>query len=987
MKLEFVEGANLKRYVAKHEAAALEFIKAGGRLTDSEKVTNLHASLPSAKYCNELQFYQLSPEPKGYNTYRMLLLETAATEELEEAKKVIPAPKTGKQYNRYKNCYVCREAGHVARDCPRNEKKESSELSKTMNLNASTPFTDKTKPDDTKSTEKPDWSKFCVFNNTTTSNKKANFVHVSNIALSSVIRNYESRHRQPRAYIVASQPFDREIKGAFLDSGADQHMFNSLEYMHDVEPLPSDFKISCADKCSTLKATHIGNLRLYVVNHFNVEAVISLSAVLYVPQLVVNLILVSKITKTDEFGVVFRASYADIFDVSTNEVIASGYDDNGIKILAYRHYIADLAIACPAISGSVSTPCDLSDPLSAEKTALLWHRRMGHLSAKYLTRLSACAIDVPAFKNLDSILANCETCALAKSRKASHTGQRRIPKRKLEIIATDILDPTAGPNDKGQKLIVTFIDVFLGYVTAFPIKNKNEAPALFANFCKRMSNQLKKHPIAFLRSDNAPELIKGDLESFCFQTGIETDLGHAHTPALNSFAEKRNNLLLTLMRAMLIDSGLPVQFWPHALDTAVYLLNRSPSKLLGYRTLYEKFFEEQPSLKNLRVFGCLTFAHIPKDARAAAVKKMYPQSATKGRKPSNTKLTPRASPLIFIGYHHTGFYLFDINSHLVTHSCDVTFHENNVYKYVLENRKAFPANLDAQTGPEVLPEKSEQDDLDEESTLDDLASFGDHIYACALFTEVRSHHRPLRITDRIPRSFQQALCSLFQIKWRRAIQQELDAHAHNNTWTVLPRDNPRRPLIPMQWLFTIKPATEFQDEKAKARLLAVGDDIHDSNDYGPAYAPVCPIKVHRLLLSIAIQNNSFIWTIDVTTAYLNSDIDTEVYLRVPPGLGLNPETNMLKLNKAIYSLCISALHWFQCLEAQLHTAGFRKSVTEPCLFARADGRHTYVAVYVDDSSFPSICLLRCSHHSLAPVRNSSSVCYRPGELIGTSPSQ
>ncbi len=53
---------------------------------------------------------------------------------------------------------------------------------------------------------------------------------------------------------------------------------------------------------------------------------------------------------------------------------------------------------------------------------------------------------------------------------------------------------------------------------------------------------------------------------------------------------------------MLKDSGLGSYLWPEAIRTAVYLKNRSPTRVLD-KTPYEAWTGDVPDLSRLRVFG------------------------------------------------------------------------------------------------------------------------------------------------------------------------------------------------------------------------------------------------------------------------------------------------------------------------------------------------------------------------------------------------
>lgn len=84
-----------------------------------------------------------------------------------------------------------------------------------------------------------------------------------------------------------------------------------------------------------------------------------------------------------------------------------------------------------------------------------------------MLHLSKAADNVPIFHEPWKVIKHCYTCVLAKLKCNSHTEERRKPTSKLKIIATDILDPTAGTTIDGHNLIVNFVDVLTGYNNAY----------------------------------------------------------------------------------------------------------------------------------------------------------------------------------------------------------------------------------------------------------------------------------------------------------------------------------------------------------------------------------------------------------------------------------------------------------------------------------------------------------------------------------------
>ena len=81
---------------------------------------------------------------------------------------------------------------------------------------------------------------------------------------------------------------------------------------------------------------------------------------------------------------------------------------------------------------------------------------------------------------------------------------------------------------------------------------------------------------------------------------------------------------------MLMEARLPEQFWADAVATAVYILNRSPTKALTGKTPFEAWSGRRPNLSHLRRFGCDAYLHVPDAQR--------------------TKLKPKARLWMFLGY-------------------------------------------------------------------------------------------------------------------------------------------------------------------------------------------------------------------------------------------------------------------------------------------------------------------------------------------------
>ena len=88
-----------------------------------------------------------------------------------------------------------------------------------------------------------------------------------------------------------------------------------------------------------------------------------------------------------------------------------------------------------------------------------------------------------------------------------------------------------------------------------------------------------------------------------------------HNPQKNGVTERKKITIVGAARVMLHDHGLPMHLWVEACNTAVYVQNHCPHRVLGMSTHEEYFTGKKPDVSHFKIFGSSIYVHVTKDTR------------------------------------------------------------------------------------------------------------------------------------------------------------------------------------------------------------------------------------------------------------------------------------------------------------------------------------------------------------------------------------
>ena len=314
----------------------------------------------------------------------------------------------------------------------------------------------------------------------------------------------------------------------------------------------------------------------------------------YVPSFRRNLVSVSCLDKYD-YSFEIKSNVISLF-LDSNKV-GCCYMSNGLYKLCLSPNDIYVAYTAEKVVSKRTLP--------KEQSYALWHKRLGHISKDRVERLIKTNI-LPALKNDLETCVDCCRGKMTKIRKKTAVRSSDL----LEVIHTDISGPYTATLCRNFYFI-TFIDDYSRYGYLYSIKEKAESLDKFKIFRTEVEKQLGK-VIKVVRSDRGGEYygkhgdagqLKGPFAKYLEDSRIVAQFTMPGIPEQNGVAERRNRTLMEMVRSMISRTNLPGFLWGEALKTALYILNRVPTKAVPL-TPFDLWTGRKPSLNHLKVWGC-----------------------------------------------------------------------------------------------------------------------------------------------------------------------------------------------------------------------------------------------------------------------------------------------------------------------------------------------------------------------------------------------
>lgn len=758
-----------------------------------------------------------------------------------------------------------------------------------------------------------------------------------------------------------------------VDSGCTKHMTPYKCSFNTYQPIPAT-KVWLGDN-GMVQAIGMGTIVVEVVVK-GISKRITLKDVLHVPKMKKNLLSVSKLV-SHGCKVQFNMNGCFVRTMEGKEV-AKGIRDGNLYI-----------INCKRING-VEVAAFAEFPSNEDKVGI-WHQRLGHLNAKSMKELQSMVSGLDLGHSTMNL--SCEGCIQGKQHRTPFpSGIATRANQLLELVHSDVCGPMKTPSMSGARYFVTFIDDFSRKVWIYIIKAKSECFAKFKEW-KALVEKQCEHKIKVLRSDNGGEYLSKDFDELLKHEGIGRQTSTPYTPQQNGVAERANRTIVEMARSMIHAQKLGYEYWAEAVVNAVYTRNRCPTSALEGMTPEEAWTGKKPCLSHMRIFGCIAYAKVPDSMRG--------------------KLDAKGTRCAFLGYCEgtKAYRLMCLDTKKIIKSRDVEFLE---YKSASEKWEMCPSgssgvfvdtssisankeedeeeHSQSEDGNEDIIEEepnsiktsiparynkhNEENEDEEYQPMNERRKCMSHRRQQEVHEGSSSlHERRYPTRERRPQgewwknhifpqvSEDQAnvallddpltLCDAMRcgdaMKWEIAMQEEYKSLMDNKTWELTPLP-PNRSAIGCKWVFRTKRDAMGNVVRYKARLVAKGYSQVAGVDFNETFAPVAKFTTIRTIVAIGASIDLEMHQMDVKTAFLNGELEEDIYMEQPQGFIDQDKPNLVcKLKKSLYGLKQSPRAWYQRIDSFFVKEGFIRSEADHSLYVlQAKDFLLVVILYVDD---------------------------------------
>lgn len=352
---------------------------------------------------------------------------------------------------------------------------------------------------------------------------------------------------QPRANLAVGPQY--MANNWLLDSGATHHITSDLYNLNVSQPYTGGDEVLNGDG-STLAISHTGSTLLP-----SSSQPLSLTKVLYVPNIHKNLISVYKLCNNNQVSVEFFPAHFQVKDLSTEAPLLQGITKNELY---------EWPMSSSAASAFTASP-------TPKTTLSSWHSRLGHPALSILNTIVS-SFTLPLSQS-SSKHHSCSHCLINKSHKLPFHQTSIVSNRPLHYVFADVWSSPITSIDNYRYYLI-LVDHYTRYTWLYPLKQKSYVKETFIAFKGLVEKQFQSQ-LANFYTDNGGEFIA--LRKYLSDNGISHLTSPPHTPEHNRISERKHRHVVETGMTLLSQATVLKTYWPYAFATAIFLINRLPT--------------------------------------------------------------------------------------------------------------------------------------------------------------------------------------------------------------------------------------------------------------------------------------------------------------------------------------------------------------------------------------------------------------------------
>ncbi|GAW08486.1 retrovirus-related pol polyprotein from transposon tnt 1-94 [Lentinula edodes] len=611
----------------------------------------------------------------------------------------------------------------------------------------------------------------------------------------------------------------------------------------------------------------------------------------------------------------------------------------------------------------------------------IWHRRLAHAGLQRLDILKNNDL-VDGFvvaKNTLEGEGKCENCLHGSAVRRPFDAHVPVESGVLERVHLDLTGPMRTMARGGFFYSLPIVDGHSAFTRDYYLANKEAETTLMAMERYRVfaENQTGEK-LRCVRVDGGREFINDRWSEWADMHGIRLEQTPAYSSSANGVAERKHGVTFAKVRTVLHESKLPENLWAMAAAYVVYTENLLPSTRNGLRIPAEVFWGSRQDISHLRPFGARGWATIV--------------DGTLG------KMDMRAREGKMVGYGERGVYLLYLPSGKVITSRDVVFEEGLPQRTLTpgggemeedqgnnDHDLLFPPNATAASDA-TLPEKSDMNTLDIPTEVSArrtrtkfkpdpniplrrstrLASSASSSTSMRTL-ETQPHANLASVIqsfDEVTAEFNTALTAIGIApvpksyskamedpeRWSPAIDKEIQRMEEFGVFGPLQEPPAGATILVPLWVLAHKFDGNGNIIEEKARLVVNGKTQEEGRDYYQTFAAVLRFESLRILIALWVTLGYHIWQIDFASAYLNAELDKEIYAWPPEGFPGKGTGKVMRIRKSIYGMMQAGRNWWRTLDGTYKELGYSRSQADQCVRSRVSSTgETMTGTYTDDT--------------------------------------